>query len=190
MVVGGCGESTTPGTDGDDGTTAELGSSSGDESSSGEPVMPSSPQDMVLPLRWELTPAAEDPFPEERPTWTGCELGWGEETGLFEVDTELCLYGSFTQTGLAPIDKGDLVELVMIHDALFAPEPAVAHVAIAFGDEIAWETEIEIPAEAAQLRPSWTAENDVPGGTPVHLHVHNHGTNNYRFVALTVQSQP
>ncbi len=166
----------------------ESSSSAGD--STGEPVAPGMPQSLVMQDRWELTPTADDPFPDERPQWTGCELGWDVETGLFEVDTELCLYGSFTQTTLTRINEGDTVELVLLHDALWAEEEAVAHVAIAFGDEIAWETELAIPAEPAQLRPTWTAAHDVAASTPMHFHIHNHGNNNYRFVALTVQATP
>lgn len=136
---------------------------------------------------WDLTPVEDDPFPDERPTFVQCELGWDVETGAFEVSTDLCLYGSFSQGSLAEIYEGDTIELVILHDPLYADEPAVAHLAVAFGDEIAWETEIPIPAEAGQLRPTWTAPHDILIGTEVTWHVHNHGTNNYRFIDLTVE---
>lgn len=141
---------------------------------------------LVRAEAWELSSAEDDPFPAERPQVVQCELGWDVETGAFEVDTELCTYGSFTQGILAEIYEGDTIELVLLHDPLYAEEEAVAHVALAFGDEIAWETEIPIPSEAGQLRPTWTAPADVAVNSPVIFHVHNHGTNNYRLIDLTV----
>lgn len=169
------------------GSSTGVGSSSGEESSSGEPVA-GPPVSLVRAEAWDLTPTDDDPFGDERPGFVQCELGWDVETGAFEVSTDLCKYGSFTQRSLAEIEQGDRLELVILHDALYFEQPATAHVAIAIGTEIAWEIELPIPAEAAQLRPTWTAPADVPVGTDVHFHLHNHGTNNYRLIDLTVVS--
>lgn len=173
----------------DEGTSTSASGSSGEpgSSSGGEPGTPVS---LVRPDFWELAAAADDPFADHRPMYVQCELGWEEETGLFEVDTGLCVYGAFVQSTLAPIHAGDELELVLLHDALYSEEgEAAAHVGLAFGSEIAWQTELPIPSEAGQARPTWTATTDLEVGTPVHFHVHNHGTNNYRLVALTVTEQ-
>lgn len=169
----------------DDGETTSpvVASSDEAESSSGEPSLP---VPLVRADAWDLGEAVDDPFPGERPQFVQCELGWEVETGLFEVNTELCTYGSFVQSALDNIAEGDEVSLVLIHDALYAEEPAEAHLAIAFGDEIAWETRLPIPSEAGMLQPSWEAESDIVVGTPVTLHLHNHGTNHYRIVSLNV----
>jgi hypothetical protein len=174
----GMGDSTTE-------TTGATGGSLGtaDGSSSGESR---SAQSLVVPEAWTPAEAADDPFADERPEPVECMLGWGVETGAFEVNTDLCLYGAFVQPTLAEVQQGDTLELVMLHDALYAVDPAVAHVAIALGDEPAWETEIPIPSEPELLRPSWTATADLPAGSPVHFHLHNHGVNNYRLIDLTV----
>jgi len=126
----------------------------------------------------------------ERPDEVLCDLGWGVETGAFEVDTELCLYGAFGQPTLAEIHAGDTLEMLILHDALYATEPATAHLAIALDGELAWELEIPIPSEPGIVRPSWTAASDVPLGAPAYFHVHNHGANNYRLIELTVASPP
>lgn len=145
------------------------------------------PVSLVRPEAWDLDAAADDPFADHRPEYVQCELGWDVETGLFEVDTGLCRYGAFVQPTLAPIRAGDQLELVLLHDALHSEEgPATAHVAVALGSEIAWETELPIPSEAGEIRPTWTASADVQVGTPIRLHLHNHGPNNYRLAALTV----
>lgn len=181
---GGGGTATEP--EGEASTTGLGSTTAAAESSGAGQSRP--PQELVRPEAWTLDEAEDDPFAEHRPSWVQCEIGFGVETGVFEVDTELCTYGAFVQRSLAPIYEGDTLELVLLHDALYAEEPATAHVAVAFGAEIAWETELPIPSEAGQLRPTWTAPADVDVGTPVHLHVHNHGANNYRLVALTVST--
>lgn len=172
----------------DDSTTGSLGSSSSDDSSSGgEPGLP---VPLVVPQAWEQAGAADDPFVDHRPALVQCEIGFDVETNLFEVDTELCRYGAFVQSTRAPIHEGDALEVVLLHDDLYAEEgEAVAHVAIAFGSEPAWQTELAIPAQAGQVRETWTAAADVEIGSPVHFHLHNHGTNNYRVVALTVAAR-
>lgn len=184
----GCTGDDAPAQPDDAGSTSASDSSGAASSSSGGE--PGTPVSLVRPEAWELDAAADDPFADHRPMYVQCELGWEEETGLFEVDTGLCLHGAFVQPTLAPIHAGDELELVLLHDALYSEEgDTAAHVAVAFGSEIAWETEIPIPSEPGQLRPTWTATADLIVGTPVHFHVHNHGTNNYRLVSLTVTEQ-
>jgi hypothetical protein len=172
----------------DESTTGSPGSSSTDGSSGGgEPGLP---VPLVVPESWGQAGAADDPFADHRPALVQCEIGFDVETNLFEVDTELCRYGAFVQPTLAAIHAGDELEVVLLHDALyFAEGEAVAHVAIAFGSQPAWQTELAIPAAAGQVRETWTAAADVEIGSPVHFHLHNHGTNNYRVVALTVAAR-
>lgn len=123
----------------------------------------------------------------DRPATVDCEHGFGLEDGLFEVDTELCNWGAFTQPTLASIQAGDTVEIIMLHDTLYSEdEGAAAHIAVAIGEAMIWETTIAIPAPTGYLRPTITIEEDFDAGTPMHLHVHNHGYNNYRVVDITV----
>lgn len=140
------------------------------------------PVSLVALGSWSLTDAAGDPFAEERPGEVECEIGWGPENGVFEVDTEACNYGAFTQATLGDIAVGDTLELIMLHDALFAEEPAEAHVGVAIEDEVMWETTLPIPSPPGYVRPTWTATRDIASGAPLHFHVHNHGYNNYRVV--------
>ncbi len=121
----------------------------------------------------------------ERPDNVSCAAGWGEEEGLFEVDTDVCNYGAFVQPSLASIEPGDVLELVLVHDDLFADGPATAHMALAIEETIAWSEMRELPSPAEILRPTWVADASLPVGTNIFFHVHNHGANNYRLVALT-----
>ena len=104
----GCGEPAPPPSI--EGSTGAASSSSGAaESSSG--VMAGPPVSLVRAEGWELTDAADDPFPGERPDFVQCEIGWDVETGAFEVSTDLCTYGSFSQRSLAEIHEGDVLVL-------------------------------------------------------------------------------
>lgn len=188
VLASGCNGGGSPAEPEDASTTEPVGSSGMGESSDGGE--PGSPMPLVSSTAWDLATAADDPFADHRPELVQCEFGWDVETGVFEVDTEQCTYAAFVQPSLAPIHEGDALELVLLHDALYSEEgEAVAHVAVAFGSEVAWELELPIPSEAGQARPTWTAPADVEIGTPVHFHLHNHGTNNYRLVALTVAAR-
>ncbi|MBV1858235.1 MAG: hypothetical protein KUG77_07475 [Nannocystaceae bacterium] len=135
---------------------------------------------------FEKTAATDDPF-DDRPSDIACEFGFGLEDGFFEFESDLCRYGAFSQPALAPIRSGDTVDFLLLHENLVSSEPgSQAHVAIAFGDEIAYEARIDIPAEADFLDEQWVSTLDVPEGTPVHFHLHNHGINSYRLAELAV----
>ena len=133
-----------------------------------------------------MTSASDDPF-EDRPSDIACEFGFGLEDGFFEFESDLCRYGAFSQPALAPIRVGDTVDFLLLHENLVSSEPgSQAHVAIAFGEDIVYEARIDIPAEANFLDEQWVSTLDVPAGTPVHFHLHNHGINTYRLAELVV----
>lgn len=137
---------------------------------------------------WTPVLAADDPWAAERPAAAVCEAGYGLEDGVFEVDTEICTFGTFVQPTLANVSAGDELELILLHDALYSEdESAEAHVAIALGGAAVWETTIPIPNVQDLVRPTFAAPADAPAGTAVHFHVHNHGYNNYRMVGLTAR---
>jgi hypothetical protein len=135
---------------------------------------------------WSVDEGVEDPF-GPRPSGTVCEAGFGEEGGLFEVDTGICTWGTFVQASAWPVRAGDELELVLVHDTLSSEdEGAVSVVGAAIADRIVWTEEIPIPSPNGFLRPTFDSPVDAPAGTPLRLHVHNHGVNNYRFVDFTV----
>lgn len=175
-------------------TNSDDGDSSGAEGpvegSSGQAADSSGSGGMAEPIElvradaWEVAAAADDPFPDERPEFVQCEIGWDVVTGVFELDTSLCTYAAFVQPTLHPIAAGDRIEVHIQHGELPADGPGSAHLAIAFGSEIAWETEVPIPAEPGDVTATWEASATISVGTPVHLHLHDHDTT-YRFISLT-----
>jgi len=130
-------------------------------------------------------PADSDPYDDERPDTVDCpDWGYGEELGVFEVETDICRYGSFSQPLLAQVAAGDALSLDLWHDALWAAEPAQAHLALGLGDQVLWELTVGIPADAQTYRLSLQAQSDAASGAKG-VHVHNHGANSYNFGVLS-----
>jgi len=128
-------------------------------------------------------PVAEedDPFVSHRPDEVNCETGYALEIGVFEVETDKCNYGTFAQPMKVELDSTDQVRLVIWHLALWAAEPAEAHVAIQIGEHLIWEAFSPIPGAEEIWDVTLELESSIPAGTPVYFHVHNHGYNSWRL---------
>ncbi len=144
---------------------------------------PTGPIDLVAPELWMRAPQ-DDPMPEHRPDDAACEFGFGDELGVFEVDTGLCNYGVFAQPSLAPAPGGRPVTVVFTHDDLVAESSASGHVLLAIGDAVIVDEEVPIPKPYGLLQYEFTPAAEIPAGTIVTLHLHNHGYNNWRVVAV------
>ena len=128
-----------------------------------------------------------DVLPYERPDPVDCPLAtWGPEWGRLEIQTGACNYLFLRQPSLAPIDRGDALEVVVFHDALDAAEPAQGHVALLIEDEVVWEQTVDIPAEAEVLQEQIPIDESWPEGAAIGLHLHNHGYNAWTLAELTV----
>lgn len=141
------------------------------------------PVDVVAPELW-VADLAVDPMAMHQPATIDCGIGFKDEFGVFEVDTGLCNYGVFVQPTLTDLGAGELVELVFTHDDLLAPEPAQGHVAIAIGGRVVYEVYVEIPKPYGLEQGEWITDMPIPAGTPVALHLHNHGYNSWRLVSI------
>jgi len=158
---------------------------------SGCSAAPSEPASLIDHALWTGNlSVGDDPF-DDRPDEVDCsELSHGLETtggeDNLEVDTTRCNYLTVSQPSLAPVRVGDSLHLRLWHFDLTAAEPAEAHVAIQIGDQVLWETLIEIPAEATLLSPRWAAADASDEGQSLYFHLHNHGQNSWNFIELTV----
>ena len=183
LIASACGASDNGSATGRGSTSAVTGAMTDSESE----TRPPGTRSLVAVDAWRLDDAPPPALAEDAPATVTCDNGWGVEDGVFEVDSEFCNWGAFAQPSLVPIKAGDTLEVILLHDALFSDdEGATAHVAVAVGDLVVWETTLMIPTAAGLVRPAIIASADAPTGTPVHVHVHNHGFNNYRFVDMTV----
>ena len=138
---------------------------------------------------WELASPEQDPFfdrltePIDCPRGAYRVEGEGDEK-VFELDTGLCNYLAIVQPSLREIRRGDTLEWSMWHLNLVAVEPAEAVVGLFVGGQTVWERTIPIPGAPGAYLIELTTDFDAPEGTPVVVHIHNHGVNNWKLHRL------
>ena len=144
------------------------------------------PVDLVVPTDWKALPQADDPYPSHRPDIVDCDpAGWHEEAGVLEVETNVCPYANLLQPTRAAIQTGDTLSLLTYHSALSAvDEPAEAHLAVLVDGDPIFDRIIPIPSASEIYDHEFTAQRDIPAGSPVVLHVHNHGGNAWKLAHL------
>lgn len=144
------------------------------------------PLAIVDHLAWQVSEAGTDPF-GDRPEDPACDpKGAREELGTFEVETGLCTYLTASQPSLEAIAPGDTLDIEIWHLQLASLEPAEAHVAVRIGAHIVFDERVPIPGPANNLSRSITADFGADAGTPVFIHLHNHGYNSWKFGAMRV----
>lgn len=137
---------------------------------------------------WAPTDSSQDPLVSHRPEQVDCEApGWSEELGAIEVDTGACNYLSLSQPALVELERGDELHASAWWQTLANVEPAAGHLAIYAGTDLLWEEEIPIPGPADARELSIPARRNYPAGTPITLHLHNHGTNTWNFETISVR---
>ena len=155
-----------------------------DEPTWGEPVR------LAVTSAWALASAEDDPLADERPATVDCPVAaWGPEAGGLEIQTGACNYFFATQPSRAAIEPGDAIDVVAFHQGLDAPEPAEGHVAILVGGAVIWEAYVEIPADASVIEARVIAAQAWPAGTPVGVHLHNHGYNAWTVLDVSLAPQ-
>jgi len=166
--------------------------------------------------KWVMLDAAADPYASERPPEIICPPtkaqteNWGG-IDAFEVDTSGCNYASVGQPSLKPVLKGDTIYLEGWRGDTQGREPAEAHLAITLNGKVLFDKRYPIPwpcgatlctlkcansAVDAQdytdppcdrgVQPYVTVEEDAPQGAPIVFHVHNHGSNKYGLIKMTL----
>lgn len=152
-----------------------------------EPAPPAEPIPLVEHGRWRPVSVDEDPFGDEPEAERApCDdASFRVEPPVLEVSTAACAHVTLSQPALARLRAGDLVHVVAWHVALTAPSPAEGHMALALGERVVWEYRVDIPAGEQILKPYVALEEEVAEGTPVRLHVHNHGDNEWKLLEIT-----
>lgn len=166
-----------------------MDSAGGDGGSTGVVEIDGTMVELVEPTVWQPLAAADDPFADHRPATVDCPFGLGwlvEPTGV-EINTGTCTYGALVQPSLRPVVRGARLTMQLYHFDLVAAEPATAHVAVLIGERTIFEREVAIPGKADVYEVDLVADFDAPAGTPVVLHLHNHGQNNWTFGDFLVE---
>jgi len=147
---------------------------------------------LVDHAQWMEVPASDDPLALHRPASVQCGIdgAYNEDTGL-EIDTGACNYLARQQPSLVDIAAGDSIAIEAFHETLASVEAGEAHFAILVGSEVVWEIFVPIPASpevvpATPFTEEIEVDFDAPAGTPVIVHLHNHGFNTWRLLTLDV----
>lgn len=128
---------------------------------------------------WSITTAAEDPF-DDRPDDPFCiPQAVAVEGPAVEIDTTQCSYVTLVQPTLVDVQACDVVRATLVHSPLIADEPAEAHFVFRFGGVDLFDRRIPIPSDNQIFELEHVPDAPVPAGTPIHVHVHNHGSNNW-----------
>ena len=139
---------------------------------------------------YALTPvdAEADPLVQHRPFEIDCPPAtWGPEGGGFEIQTGACNYAAFDQPLSTEVKAGGALNIVVWHDTLDYPEPAIAHVAVWIGKTVLWEATVGIPAPSDSFEVQVPIEVTPENNDRLGLHLHNHGFNSWRFLAVDYQ---
>lgn len=144
---------------------------------------PPEPIALLDPAALRPVAAADDPLAHHRPADVDCPAAtWGPEGGGFEVQTGACTYAAFDQPLPDGIRAGDALAITIWHDRL----DGTGHVAVWLDGTILWEAEIEIPGPSRALEAIVPIPESPPPSARLGLHLHNHGFNSWRFVAITL----
>jgi hypothetical protein len=139
---------------------------------------------LVTADAWVLVEGDADPFQADRPEGATCTGGFQLESGVFEVETDLCAWGTFQQPLLTDVAAQTPLRIIAWHLPLWAPEPAEGVLILEVGGHRIWDLVIPIPHEAMLYNEEVLAPAELLHDDPVYLHVHNHGTNSWRFAVF------
>lgn len=143
---------------------------------------------VLLPVdAWRPVEAEAGPFADPPTAAVYCsELSWRVEpqafaAPMFEVRSDLCLWGVYAQALDAPLSEGDALVMTFAWGETWAATPTEAVLGLAVGDEQLWSRAVAVPGPAGEedLRLPITAPHAA--GETVTLLVSNHGTNTWAF---------
>jgi hypothetical protein len=144
---------------------------------------------------WVQLEAEDDPLAAHRPDAIDCgPLGWEIEFDGFEVETIGCNYMAAGQPTLVELCAGDQLHFDFQHYNLVSNGPAQAHAAVLVGDQVLLDYTVDIDPELGTQARKWDemieVARDLPAGSPVYLHIHNHGFNTYKLLDVELVLPP
>lgn len=177
-------------------TAADAGDDAADSGTSDTETRDArtAPELLVDHTAWTFVEAADDPWRDERPDPLECpNAAYRPEDDALEILTGFCDYLTITQPTLRDAYQGETLTAIVRHlDLVDEDDPeasAEAHVAIQVGDTVLWDDRIPIPNVSGFYTPNIVLAEDVPQGTPILFHLHNHGTNTWYLQNLLVSAE-
>ena len=155
---------------------------------------PTGPGSLMDPWSFDGTGAAEDPMAEHRPEVVACPDSSFLPEGMgLEIDSGACNYLAVSSPSLRAVRPGDTLRTIVSHFSLDFPgsesgELREAHFAVQLGDLLLTERAVDIPSGQAEYVDRVVAEKPLPAGTPLHVHLHNHGANSWKVARVEIES--
>jgi hypothetical protein len=112
---------------------------------------------------------------------------WFGSDPSLQIDTRFCNWATVEQPALADVEAGEGRGIRVWYFAQTPPEPTLAVAAVAFGGEVVWQDEIELPVSRGSLLydlSTWPAS--IGKGATISFHLHNHGDNSWNLLELSV----
>jgi hypothetical protein len=160
-----------------------AGSSPGGTASDAGSDAAAAPLNLLAVDRFVVLEPSSDPNADHRPM--GCALGTPRvEDETLELETDDCLLHWVGVPLTDAVKAGERLRLVRTHSALAARVPADAHLRIDLEGDVILERTIPIPSADAIDVDTVTPTRDHAAGSLLRVHLHNHGANNWRLVAL------
>lgn len=142
----------------------------------------------LSPYDWEAVDVAEDPLAGERRPGASCPDGWWVEPPFVEIDTGRCAW--FTVQQPLPVrGTGSRLRGGLVWDDLVpeTPSETAEGLAVVFvGDVEVFRHEQPIPSPPGFVDIDVALPNSRRG-TPITLHLHNHGVNHWRWLPIRIE---
>jgi hypothetical protein len=141
---------------------------------------------LVSAVAWDVQPKNSDAFAALRPAQINCDqgTGWLVEDDILEVRTEFCNYLAISQQSLLDLEPGTNLELAISHSALSFNTRASAHIGVAIGGTVIWETEVPIPSDSGIIKETLVLPFAVRQGDSIQVQLNNHGNNAWAIRSL------
>ena len=123
-----------------------------------------------------------DIYPEHQPEVVECPPnGFRVEVEQLEIQTDICNYAVVEWTTQHFVPSGTTFEALVLHTGLWSLEDANAHFALSIDGNLFWEEFPPIPSNTEFFFYEASLPYEVSSGAKVHLHLHNHGANDWKL---------
>ena len=156
--------------------------------------------DTTVPLvdhtLWTVLGPSDDPF-GGGPRRCGPEdlvlEDFSGESSL-SVSTRRCSWMTVTQPSLAPLHPGDALNVRLWYFSQTLFDAAEATLVVEVGEiggtdgpgSLRWTTTVPLPTPSALAYDTLPVSRELPAGTPIWWHVHNHGENTWNLIEVSV----
>jgi len=149
---------------------------------------PTTEVSLIDHAKWQKVELKDDPWAANLPAEATCGAGaFKAEAGALEFDTGVCNFITLQQPSQAAVESCDELRIVFWHLPLYAgPKGADALAELRLGEHSLLKVEKPIPPEGAieaSFTPKHRLNTTIAAGTPIRIHVQNHGLNTWKLLS-------